>query len=155
MSGYERYWILFGGVWLVVGASFVVVSLAIFFLADPAALNQGGPPLWVFTLIGLAAAGAGSAVITRARQTAAHDKRLMESGHAQHATVTEIRLSPIRINREPRWNIFYRYEFRGRALEGRSCMLSDFEVEKFKPGQPARIVLDPKRPEDSLFLVPN
>ncbi len=85
-------------------------------------------------------------------KTAARDKRLMESGLSLTATVTDIRESPIRINRQIRWNVCYRYEFNGKKLEGKSRALPGPQVADFKPGQTVAIKLDPTKPEDSLFL---
>lgn len=151
MVGDNRFWLLFGGLWLLVGGLFVVVSLGIMLIADPASMNKD-LPVWAFTLVGLAACAAGGFVIMRSRKTAAHDRRLMESGKPLGATVVEIRLSPIRINREQRWHVVYRYEDGGRTLQGQSRMLDSEDVEAFKPGDRVRIQIDPLKPEDSLFL---
>ncbi len=152
MGGDTRFWYFFGGIWFFVGASFLFVSIGLPSLLDPATLNQDGPPLWVFSLIGLACAGAGGTIIWWARKTAAHDKRLMESGITLKATVTDIQESPIRINRQTRWTVCYRYEYSGRALNGKSRALPGPEAADFKPGQEVRIKADPRNPEDSLFL---
>jgi len=152
MGSDTRFWYLFGGIWFVVGASFVAASLGLPNLLDPATMNQDAPPLWVFTLVGLVFAGAGGGIIHWARKRAAHDRRLMESGRPLDATVTDIVESPVRINRMTRWNVCYRYEFNGRKLEGKSRAMPGPQVADFKPGQPVRIKVDPAKPEDSLFL---
>ncbi len=59
MGGDKLFWYLFGGIWFVVGASFVLMSLGVTAFVDPAAMNADGPPLWVFTLAGLAMTGRG------------------------------------------------------------------------------------------------
>ena len=152
MGGDKGFWYLFGGIWFVVGASFVLMSLGVNAFVDPAAMNADGPPLWVFTLAGLAMLGAGGFIIYRAREAAARDKRLIETGLSLTATVTDIRESPIKINRQIRWNVCYRYEFNDRKLEGKSRALPGPQVADFKPGQTVNIKLDPTKPEDSLFL---
>jgi hypothetical protein len=152
MGGDTRFWYLFGGIWFVVGAGFLLASLGLPNLLGPDAINEGGPPLWVFTLAGLAMLSAGGFVIYRARKLAAHDKRLMESGLSLTATVTDIRESLIKINRQIRWNVCYRYEFNDKTLEGKSRALPGPQVADFKPGQSVNIKLDPTKPEDSLFL---
>ena len=87
---------------------------------DPAALNE--PDLFpMFLGVGLVAAAAGSLIVCRARAAAARDRRLMGAGLQLAATVTEIRPSAIKINREPRWHVVYRYEYtKGRPLEARA-----------------------------------
>jgi hypothetical protein len=152
MGGDKAFWYLFGGIWFVVGASFVLMSLGVDAFVDPAAMNEDGPPLFVFTLAGLAMVGAGGFIIYRARETAARDKRLMETGLTLTAVVTDIRESPFKINRQIRWNVCYRYEFNGHKLESKSRALRGPQVADFKPGQSVKIKLDPAKPEDTLFL---
>ncbi len=85
--------------------------------------------------------------------TAARDNRLIQSGIQLTATVTDIRRSPIEINRQARWHVHYRYEYNaGRSLEGRSRALSGGVVEGFKPGDSVLIKVDPRQPEESVFL---
>lgn len=152
MNGDNRFWILFGGIWLVVGVCFVAASLGVNLFADPAALNQDAP-LWGFGAVGLAASVAGGAIIYFARKIAVRDRRLMQSGVQLPATVIDIRRSMIDINRQTRWHVVYRYEYtKGRPLEGKSRALSGEAVWAFKPGDNVLIKVDPGKPEESLFL---
>lgn len=152
MNGDNRFWILFGGIWLVVGVCFVAASLGVNLFADPAALNQDAP-LWVFGAVGLASSLAGGAIIYFARKTAGRDRRLMQSGVQLTAAVIDIRRSMVDINRQTRWHVIYRYEFtKGRPLEGRSRALPGEAVSVFKPGDNVLIKVDPGKPEESLFL---
>ena len=154
MGGDTRFWYLFGGIWFAVGASFLLASLGLPHLLAPEAINEDGPPLWVFTLAGFAMLGAGGFIIYRAREAAARDKRLMDTGVTLTATVIDILESPIRINRQTRWNICYRYEFNDRKLEGKSHALPGPLVADFKPGQNVNIKIDPANSQESLFLGP-
>ena len=152
MGGDSRFWIFFGGIWLLVGLGFAVISLGALLFADPAGMDEPGL-LWVFLPVGLILAGVGGYIVRRALAIAARDKRLMESGIQLTATVTDIRRSPIDINRQARWHVHYRYEYTaGRPLEGRSRALSSAAVEGFRPGDQVFVKVDPRRPEDSLFL---
>ena len=152
MSGDDRFWVLFGSIWLVVGLCFVAASLGVNLFADPAMLNQD-VPLWVFGAVGLAASVAGGAIIYFARKIAARDRRLMQSGVQLTATVIDIQRSMIDINRQTRWHVVYRYEYtKGRPLEGKSRALPGEAVWAFKPGDNVLIKVDPQQPEESLFL---
>ena len=152
MTGDLRFWTLFGGIWLLVGAGFVITSLgAMWFATAPA--TSDAPPLWAFAAIGVAAAAAGGAIIYLARRAEARDRRLMEGGIRLTATITGIRQSAIRINRQPRYHVAYRYEYtKGRPFTGESRGMSAEAVERFKPGEQAAIKVDPQRPQTSLFL---
>lgn len=151
MGGDNRFWFLFGGLWLLIGVLFVVASLGVMLFADSAKINPD-TPLWTFTLVGLAACAGGGFVLARARKAAWHDKRLMETGRPLSATVVEIRRSLISVNRQSRWHVIYRYEHAGHALQGQSRMLSAEAAEAFTPGGRVNIKIDPQKPEDSLFL---
>jgi hypothetical protein len=152
MNGDTRFWLLFGGLWLSIGVIFSVTSLAVHLFVDPAALNE--PDLLpMFLGVGLVAAAAGSLIVCRARAAAARDRRLMGSGLQLAATVTEIRQSAIKINREPRWHVVYRYEYtKGRPLDGKSRALPGEMVWALKPGDKVLIKVDPQQPNESLFL---
>ena len=152
MSGDSRFWVLFGGIWLTVGLGFAVVSLGALLFVDPADMNDPGL-LWAFLPAGLVLTAVGGYIVRRALATAARDKRLIESGIQLTATVTDIRRSPIDINRQARWHVLYRYEYTaGRRLEGKSRALSSAAVEGLRPGDPVLVKVDTKRPEESLFL---
>lgn len=62
MGGDGRFWVFFGGIWLIVGVCFVAASLGINLFADPDAINDGAP-LWLFALVGVAATVAGALII--------------------------------------------------------------------------------------------
>lgn len=152
MGGDSRFWVFFGGIWLLVGAGFAVVSLGALLFADPATMDDPSL-LWVFLPVGVVLAAVGAYVVRRALAAAARDRRLMRSGIQLTATVTDIRRSPIDINRQARWHVHYRYEFTaGRPLEGRSRALSSAAAEGFRPGDQVSVKVDPRQPEESLFL---
>jgi hypothetical protein len=107
--------------------------------------------LWIFLPVGLILTAVGGYILRRALTTAARDNRLIQSGI--QLTVTDIRRSPIEINRQARWHVHYRYEYNtGRSFEGRSRALSGGVVEGFKPGDSVLIKVDPRQPEESVFL---
>ena len=152
MGGDSKFWVFFGSIWLTVGLGFAIVSLGALLFVDPADMNDPGL-LWAFLPVGLILTAVGGYIVRRALATAARDKRLLESGIQLTATVTDIRRSPIDINRQARWYVLYRYEYTaGRRLEGKSRALSSAAVEGFRPGDPVLIRVDPGRPEESLFL---
>jgi Protein of unknown function (DUF3592) len=152
MGGDKWFWYLFGGIFFLIGASFVLGSIGLPSLLDPSTFNADGPPLWIFTLAGLPFAGIGGAIIYFARKRAAHDRHILEAGFAQTAVVTDIRRSFLEINRQPRYYVHYRYDYGGRSLDGRSRMLTGSQAAAFKPGETVRIKLDLANPSDSLFL---
>lgn len=151
-SGDSKFWVFFGGIWLLVGLGFFVTSLIALFFAEPAASDDPAL-LWVFLAVGLAVASAGAFIIRRALVIAARDKRLMRSGIQVTATVTDLRRSPVTINRQERWHVHYRYEYTaGRTLEGRSPALPSDAVIGFRPGDEVLVKVDPRQPEESLFV---
>lgn len=152
MGGDAKFWVFFGSIWLLVGLAFAVSSLGALLFVDPSNMDEPAL-LWVFLPAGLVLAGVGGYIVRRARATAARDKRLMHSGIQIAATVTDIRRSPVEINRRARWHVHYRYEYTtGRVLEGRSRMLSSEAVAAFQPGDPVLVKVDPRHPEESLLL---
>jgi hypothetical protein len=151
MGGDRWFWLLFGGIWLFVGAAFLAATAGINLFADPAALNEDAP-LWVFALAGLATSGFGGFILRRALVAAARERRLMQSGIQLAATVTDIRRSMVDINRQTRWYVCYRYDHAGRTLTGESHSMHGEAVADFKPGDRVSIKVDPQRPEQSLFL---
>ena len=153
MGGDRWFWLLFGGIWLLVGAAFLAATAGINLFADPAALNAD-TPLWVFVLAGLAASGFGGFILRRTLIAAARERRLMQSGIQLTATVTDVRRSRIDINRQARWYVCYRYDHAGRALTGESNSMHGEAVADFKPGDRVSIKVDPRQPEESLFLGP-
>ena len=152
MGGDFRFWFLFGGLWLLVGMAFLVTSLGAMLFAPPSSSNEA-PSLWLFTAIGAAAAAAGGAIIYMTRVTKARDSRLMETGYEVMATVTKIRQSLIKINRQPRYHVAYRYEGNtGQLFTGESRAMSAESVERYRPGDRVAIKVDAQRPEESLFF---
>lgn len=74
----------------------------------------------MFALAGLAASGFGGFILRRTLIAAARERRLLQSGIALTAIVTDIRRSLIDINRETRWCVCYRYDHAGRTFTGES-----------------------------------
>jgi hypothetical protein len=62
--------------------------------------------------------------------------------------------SRVEINRRARWYLCYRYDYGGRRLTGESHAMAAEWVEGFKPGDAVQIRIDPRKPEDSLFVGP-
>lgn len=151
MGGDRWFWLLFGGIWLFVGVAFLSATAGINLFADPAALNPD-TPLWVFALAGLATSGFGGLILRRTLIAAARERRLMQSGIQLTATVTDIRRSLVDVNRQTRWYVCYRYDHAGRALIGESYSMHGEAVADCKPGDRVAIKVDPRRPEQSLFL---
>jgi hypothetical protein len=146
------FWIMFGGIWVLVGVAFFAGSAGYNWFADPDLLAKRDVPLWVFTLAGFVLTGAGGFILYRTMATAARDKRLMQSGVPVAATVGDVERSWIEINRQSRWHLRYRYDHGGRAFEGRSHTMRGEEVWSFKPGDKVAIKVDPQNPAESLFL---
>ena len=151
MGGDRFFWLLFGGIWLFVGAAFLAATAGINLFANPAALNQD-TPLWVFALAGVAASAFGGFVLRRTLVASARERRLMRTGIEVAATVTDVKRSLVNINRQTRWYICYRYDYGGRALTGGSDSMPGELVMGYKPGDRVGIKVDPHKPEDSLFV---
>lgn len=151
MGGDRSFWFLFGGIWAFVGVAFLAATMGVNLFADPDALDPD-TPLWVFFAAGLAASGFGGFILRRAYLAGARERRLMRSGMQLTATVTDVRRSRIEINRRSRWFVCYRYEYADRTLTGESDPIAGEAVWEFKPGDRVMIKVDPRRPEDSLFL---
>ena len=154
MGGDSRFWVFFGSIWLLVGLGFTVVSLGILLTGAQAEADE--PALfWIFLPVGLVLGTVGGFIVRRALMIAARDKHLLQSGIQLTATVTDVRRSPIDINRQARWHVHYRYDYSaGRSFEGRSRALPGEMVESFKPGDSVLIKADPRQPAESLFLGP-
>ena len=150
MTGDSRFWILFGGIWLVVGVAFLAATAGVNLFADPNQLD-GAPP-WVFALAGLAACAFGGFILRRTFVASAREKRLMQSGIPISATVTDVRRSLVEINRQTRWYVCYRYDYDGRTLTGESANMSGEMTIDYKPGDRVAIKVDPQKPEESVFL---
>lgn len=151
MGGDRLFWYFFSGVLVILGAGFLFGGTVGTFNAAPAAGDHGAPP-WIFAVIGLPLGAAGVYLFRRTMREAAHDRHLMQSGFAQTATITEVRESRIRINRQPRWNVIYRYEYAGRTYDGESRMFDERLASQFAAGGIVQIKLDPANPGDSVFL---
>lgn len=153
MPGDHRFWLLFGGIWLLLGGGFTAGSLALLLL-EPAAIED--PALTgIFLAAGLAFSAAGGFVIWRARAVAARDLQLLESGISIPATVTDVRRSAVTINREPRWHVRYRYQYGvGQTFEGESRALRGPVAQPYAPGDRVLIRVGPQRPQDSVFVGP-
>jgi len=150
MTGDSRFWILFGGIWLVVGVAFLAATAGVNLFADPNQLD-GAPP-WIFALAGVAAILFGGFILRRTLIASARERRLMQSGIPISATVTDVRRSLVEINRQTRWYVCYRYDYDGRTLTGESGNMPGEMTMDFKPGDRVRIKVDPQKPEESLFV---
>jgi hypothetical protein len=151
MGGDRFFWLLFGGIWLFVGAAFLAATAGINLFANPAALNRD-TPLWVFALAGLAASAFGGIVLRRTLVASARERRLMRTDIEVAATVTDVKRSLVNINRQTRWYICYRYDYSGRTLTGESDSMPGELVMGYKPGDRVGIKVDPHKPADSLFV---
>jgi hypothetical protein len=78
----------------------------------------------------------------------------MKAGVPASATVTDVRRSRVEINRRSRWHVAYRYEYLGRQFTGKSHPMGAEWVDGFKPGDAVQVRIDPRKPEDSLFMGP-
>lgn len=151
MGGDRSFWLLFGGLWAFVGAAFLAAIVGVNLFADSEALNPDAP-LWAFFAAGLAMSGFGGFVLRRTFVAAASERRLMRGGMQLTATVTDVRRSLVAVNRQPRWYLCYRYDYADRSLAGESDPMTGEAVADFRPGDRVAIKVDPRRPEDSLFL---
>lgn len=152
MRGDDRFWFLFGGIFLLVGVCFVAASLGINLFADPETLNKD-TPLWLFFAAGLVLSAGGGGIIYWAWTAAARDRRLMRSGVELVASVTDLRRALVDINREARWHVCFRYEYPpGQKRDGESRPLASFAAREFKLGDRVKIKVDPQQPDESLFL---
>jgi len=151
MGGDRLFWYFFSVVFTIIGAGFLLGGIAGTINVGSVGDGHGAPP-WIFAIVGAPAMGAGTWLFRRTLREAAHDRHLMQNGFAQTATITEVRESRIRINRQPRWNVIYRYEYAGRSYDGESRMLDEQRVAPFAAGGTVQIKVDPSNPGDSVFL---
>jgi hypothetical protein len=152
MAGSDRgFWIFFGGIWLAVGLAWLVGSLVA--MAFFGGAGEDPALLWAFAGVGFVLSAAGGGIVVRAVRRGARAKRLMSAGIRLDATVVDVRLARIRINRQPRWVVRYRYVYSaGQDYEGESPALPAELARQWRPGDTAAIVADPRRPGDSLWL---
>jgi len=149
--GDEKFWHIFGGIFLVAGLAFIGVSLGVNIFADPQ-LPDKAPP-WLFALAGAAFAAFGGGIVYKVRAAGQRDLRLMQEGEALKATVSDLRRSNIAINRQTRWHVCYDYEYPpGQKRQGESRAMPGDAVMGYKPGDQVDIKADPRKPEASVFL---
>ena len=149
--GDEKFWHIFGGIFLVAGLAFIGVSLGVNIFADPQ-LPDKAPP-WLFALAGAAFAAFGGGIVYKVRAAGQRDLRLMQEGVALKATVSDLRRSNIAINRQTRWHVCYAYEYPpGQKRKGESRAMPGDAVMGYKPGDQVDIKADPQKPEASVFL---
>lgn len=149
--GDEKFWHIFGGIFLVAGLAFIGVSLGVNIFADPQL--PGKAPPWLFAVAGAAFAAFGGGIIYRVRAAGQRDLRLMQEGVPLKATVSDLRRSNIAINRQTRWHVCYNYEYPpGVKRQGESRAMPGDAVMGYKPGDTVDIKADPQKPEASVFL---
>ena len=149
--GDEKFWYIFGGIFLTAGLAFIGVSLGVNIFADPQL--PGKAPSWVFALAGAASAAFGGGIVYKVRAAGQRDVRLMQEGVALKATVTDLRRSNVAINRQTRWHVCYDYEYPpGQKRTGESRAMPGDAVMGYKPGATVDIKADPRNPGLSVFL---
>ena len=105
-----------------------------------------------FTVIGGIFTSLGGFIFMRARARLQTNARLQREGVVAEATVIEVRLARIRINRVQQWLIRYQYQDdRGQAQRG-SEHLSPEDAEQWKEGDHVTIRYDRRRPDRSLWI---
>lgn len=141
--------VVFGSIWLLVGASWVVGALVAFALEadeDPGILAA-------FVAGGAALSIAGGLIAGKGLRDARTRRRLAEAGVTADATVSEVRRTKVRVNGRWQWQVRYRYtDFQGAVHEGRSGYLSYEDAHAWRPGDTGPIRYDEAQPRTSVWL---
>jgi hypothetical protein len=151
----ERFEIWFGGLFIALGLVALLIAGVLYLaLGRSARLRPNrwaflGAPLGIgiiFTLIGAGVAGYGLWEL----QT---KHRLLATGTAARATVTEVEETYTRINGRYQWRARYQYQDQaGRTHHGSSTLMSPTEAQTWRPGDQAFIRYDPADPATSIWL---
>ena len=145
------FWLFFGGIFLLVGLGFLLgASAALLGIFDTG--NEAGV-LLAFVGAGAILSGVGGVIVYRTLRRASEARRLRATGIQIKAIVIDVRKSGLFVNDEPRWIVRYRYRYSGGEEHiGESPSLSPERALKWRPGDDAVIVVDPREPSTSLWL---
>lgn len=141
----RSFWGLFGAIWLVAGAGFILTG-------SVRAVRDGDVE---FPIIGAIIATVGAVLLRRGLGEVRREQRLRRVGVPTDATVTAVLETNFRYNRVRQWVVHYRYADReGRTHEGKSGYryLNPEEAVLWEEGQTARVLYDPERPSESLWF---
>lgn len=139
----RSFWGLFGAIWLVAGAMFIVIGLV-------QAVRDGEV---LFPIIGVVVATVGGVLFRRGLVDVRRELRLQRVGIPAEATVTAVTETNFRYNRERQWVVHYRYmDSDGRTQEGKSGYLSPDEAADWEEGQTVAVRFDPARPSESIWI---
>ena len=152
MGGADRgFWLFFGGIWLVVGLSWAVGSLT--WLLFFGSAGKDPRLLAVFAVVGTIAAAVGGVIVVRTVRQSRRDRRLSSTGIRLNATVIDVREGRLKVQRQRRWFVRYRYTYSaGQQHEGESPALPPELAQQWRPGDTAVIMVDPRRPGDSAWI---
>ena len=169
----RSFFLLFGGIWLVVGSVFAVIgggSLAIQLglLAPgrepPAVLEApeeetGQPgaetqlPGLLFAGIGVVFGGVGGFLFFRELSQIRYRARLFERGMSTRGTVTAVEETSVRINKGKQWRVGYSYpDEYGREQAGRTSFLPPDTARTWRQGDSGEVRFDREAPTRSIWI---
>lgn len=139
----RSFWGLFGAIWVVAGAMFLLIGSVL-------AIRDG---LTAFPIVGVIISAVGGVLLRRGLLEVKREMRLLRVGVPVEATVTTVTETNFRYNRQRQWIVHYQYTDRdGRTHEGKSGYLSPEEAVIWEEGQTGRVLYDPGRPSESMWF---
>jgi hypothetical protein len=139
----RSFWGLFGAIWLVAGAGFILIG-------SVRAVRDGDLG---FPIIGVIIAAVGAVLLRRGLVEVKREERLRRVGVPTEATVTAVLETNFRYNRVRQWVVHYRYADReGQTHEGKSGYLNPEEAVLWEEGQTGRVLFDPERSSESMWF---
>lgn len=132
---FKEFWLLFGGIWLIVGLTFVAVSF-----------RESGN--WTFGLMGAPFALVGGGLVAWSIRKMHRTLRLWREGVRCEASITEVVPANVRINRVQQWMVRFTYrDPYGESRQGESDYMSPEEAAEWHPGDRCWARVDPQRPD--------
>jgi hypothetical protein len=139
--GSKWFWLLFGGIWFIVGTTFVFFP------------TQGSKDEWIMRLIGAPFALIGGGIVAWSIRKAYCVGQIMESGIRCEATVTEVTATNFSVNRVPQWVIRFSFQdYQGQQRTGESDYMSPQDAQEWKAGDRGSVRYDQQDPKACVWV---
>lgn len=165
----RSFFLLFGGIWLLLGSVFLVVGISIGLdergllpvarqqpsqVENPTVeARKDNAPWPIFAVIGVFFGGIGGFLFFREIGRIRYRARLCESGETTQGTVTAIEETSVRINKVRQWRLRYRYrDHFGQEHDGKTSYLAPRVAQSWSQGQGGEVRFEREAPGRSLWI---
>jgi hypothetical protein len=143
----RSFWLLFGGIWFVVGTPFLLIALWQAFFGD-----ADRSMILIFGLLGAVFGGIGGFLVFREAAQIRERHRLWRGGQTAEAEVLKVSSTSYTFNGVTQMEIHYRYrDPRGAVYMGRTGPIPPGEAHQFQAGEAGTVRYDPDRPHLSVW----